>query len=189
MNIGLLTPLVTSLLKRLGILAPDGTYSGGLSGLGSTDNAVVRTDGTGGDRVQGSSVTIDDTGTLAPRAVLFSSTGMITDSGSAVALQGSAAGTGLALGSGAVVRWGSGTSYTSPKDTGLKRSSAGVVQVTDGGSGGGMLKVGTYTFATLPSAATVGAGTIAYVTDGGAGGIPALMFSDGMNWLALNANH
>lgn len=33
----------------------------GLSGLGSTDNAIVRTDGTGGSSVQGSPVTIADT--------------------------------------------------------------------------------------------------------------------------------
>lgn len=69
-----------------------------------------------------------------------------------------------------------------PKDTGLKRAAAGVVQVTDGGSGGGALRVGTYTVATLPSASTAGAGTIVYVSNGAAGS-PVLAFSDGTNWL------
>lgn len=86
-----------------------GGGSGGLSGLGSTDNALVRTDGTSGDRVQGSTVTVDD-------------------------------------------------------------------------SGGGALRVGTYTVATLPSASTAGAGTIVYVSNGAAGS-PVLAFSDGTNWL------
>jgi hypothetical protein len=38
--------------------------SGGLSGLGSTDNALVRTDGTGGNTAQGSSATLSDAGNL-----------------------------------------------------------------------------------------------------------------------------
>lgn len=36
----------------------------GVSGLGSTDNAILRADGTGGSTAQGSLVTIDDTGHL-----------------------------------------------------------------------------------------------------------------------------
>lgn len=41
----------------------------------------------------------------------------------------------------------------------------------------GPVRVGRYTVATLPSAATVGAGAIAYIGDG-----PALAFSDGSAW-------
>lgn len=37
---------------------------GGLSGLGSTDNAVLRTDGTGGETAQGSGCTIDDSAVM-----------------------------------------------------------------------------------------------------------------------------
>lgn len=39
----------------------------------------------------------------------------------------------------------------------------------------------TYTVATAPSAATAGAGTIVYVSNG-AGGTAILAFSDGANW-------
>jgi len=39
----------------------------------------------------------------------------------------------------------------------------------------------TYTVATAPSAATAGAGTIVYVSNG-AGGTAILAFSDGTNW-------
>jgi len=45
----------------------------------------------------------------------------------------------------------------------------------------GAVKVPTYTVATAPSAATAGAGTVAYVSDGAAGSA-ILAFSDGTNW-------
>ena len=45
----------------------------------------------------------------------------------------------------------------------------------------GAVKVPTYTVATAPSAATAGAGTIVYVSDGAAGSA-ILSFSDGTNW-------
>lgn len=81
------------------------------------------------------------------------------------------------------------------KDTGLTRSSAGVVKVTNGSSGEGCLKLGNFTVATLPAAATAGAGAIAFVTDasttlilglglavvgGGANKVP--VYSDGTSW-------
>lgn len=46
----------------------------------------------------------------------------------------------------------------------------------------GLVKVPTYTVASAPSAAAVGAGTIIYVSNG-AGGLPILAFSDGTNFL------
>jgi len=45
----------------------------------------------------------------------------------------------------------------------------------------GAIKVPTYTVATAPSAATAGAGTLVYVSDGAAGAA-ILAFSDGTNW-------
>lgn len=59
--VGKITAVVIGVLKRLGVVNSSGSYTGGLSGLGSTDNAIVRTNGTGGTSVQGSPVTIDDT--------------------------------------------------------------------------------------------------------------------------------
>ena len=45
----------------------------------------------------------------------------------------------------------------------------------------GLVQVPTYTVATAPSAATAGAGTVVYVSDGAAGSA-ILAFSDGTNW-------
>ena len=45
----------------------------------------------------------------------------------------------------------------------------------------GAVKVPTYTVDTAPSAATAGAGTVVYVSDGAAGSA-ILAFSDGTNW-------
>ena len=45
----------------------------------------------------------------------------------------------------------------------------------------GAVKVPTYTVATAPSAATAGAGTVVYVSNGAAGSA-ILAFSDGTNW-------
>ena len=45
----------------------------------------------------------------------------------------------------------------------------------------GAIKVPTYTVATAPSAATAGAGTLIYVSNGAAGSA-ILAFSDGTNW-------
>lgn len=46
----------------------------------------------------------------------------------------------------------------------------------------GAIKVPTYTVAGAPSAATAGAGTVIYVSNGAAGS-PILAFSDGTDWL------
>jgi hypothetical protein len=45
----------------------------------------------------------------------------------------------------------------------------------------GAIQVPTYTVAGAPSAATAGAGTVIYVSNG-AEGSPILAFSDGTNW-------
>jgi len=56
---------------------------------------------------------------------------------------------------------------------------SGPVNATNGFVG--TIKVPTYTFASAPSAATAGAGSIVFVSNG-AGGNPILAFSDGTNW-------
>ena len=56
--------------------------------------------------------------------------------------------------------------------------------VSDNGFTGsvvGAVQVPTYTVASAPSAATAGAGSLAYVSDGAAGSA-ILAFSDGTNW-------
>ena len=60
---------------------------------------------------------------------------------------------------------------------------SGPVTSTNGfvGDVTGAIKVPTYTVATAPSAATAGAGTLVYVSDGAAGSA-ILAFSDGTNW-------
>ena len=81
-------------------------------------------------------------------------------------------------------------------DTALTRDSAGVVKITDGSTGTGYLKLIPTTVGALTAAATVGAGTKAFVTDststlsshhgqvvvgGGTNFVP--VFSDGTNWI------
>ena len=81
-------------------------------------------------------------------------------------------------------------------DAGFARDSAGVVKITDGSTGTGYLKKIPTTVGALTAAATVGAGTEAFVTDststlsahhgqvvvgGGTNFVP--VFSDGTNWI------
>ena len=88
------------------------------------------------------------------------------------------------------------SSITSALDTAFARDSAGVVKVTDGSTGTGYLKLIPTTVGALTAAATVGAGTKAFVTDsantlsshhgqtvagGGSNFVP--VFSDGTNWI------
>mgnify|MGYP000341794989 FL=1 len=56
---------------------------------------------------------------------------------------------------------------------------SGPVNATNGFVG--TIKVTTYTVASAPSAATAGAGSLVFVSNG-AGGNPILAFSDGTNW-------
>lgn len=81
-------------------------------------------------------------------------------------------------------------------DVYLNRDSAGVLAITDGSAGTGYLKLIPTTVGALTAAATVGAGTKAFVTDststlslhhgqvvvgGGSNFVP--VFSDGTNWI------
>jgi hypothetical protein len=90
----------------------------------------------------------------------------------------------------------SGSNINTGIDVSLSRDSAGVVKVTDGSTGTGYLKLIPTTVGALTAAATVGAGTKAFVTDsastlsshhgqavvgGGTNFVP--VFSDGTNWI------
>jgi len=95
------------------------------------------------------------------------------------------------------IAWGSNEVATQVnEDLALSRDSAGVVKVTDGSTGTGYLKLIPTTVGGLTAAATVGAGTRAFVTDstntlsshhgqvvvgGGSDFVP--VFSDGTNWI------
>ena len=101
----------------------------------------------------------------------------------------------LGLGQGRYIGFGSARSID-PSDLGLARDSAGVLKITDGSTGTGYLKLIPTTVGALTAAATVGAGTKAFVTDststlsahhgqavvgGGNNFVP--VFSDGTNWI------
>jgi hypothetical protein len=96
----------------------------------------------------------------------------------------------------AKVGFTTGTNINTGVDVALSRDSAGVVKITDGSTGTGYLKLIPTTVGALTAAATVGAGTKAFVTDststlsshhgqavvgGGSNFVP--VFSDGTNWI------
>lgn len=92
----------------------------------------------------------------------------------------------------AKVGFTTGTNINSGVDVALSRDSAGVVKITDGSTGTGYLKLIPTTVGALTAAATVGAGTKAFVTDanattfasvvagGGSNVVP--VYSDGTDW-------
>lgn len=71
------------------------------------------------------------------------------------------------------------TSFTGPVIS--QNGFVGAVTGNVTGSVVGAVRVPTYTVAGAPSAATAGAGTLIYVSNGAAGS-PILAFSDGTNW-------
>jgi hypothetical protein len=96
----------------------------------------------------------------------------------------------------AKVGFTTGTNINTGIDVALSRDSANVLAVTDGSTGTGYLKLIPTTVGALTAAATVGAGTKAFVTDststlsahhgqavvgGGSNFVP--VFSDGTNWI------
>ena len=101
------------------------------------------------------------------------------------------------LGSNFSIAWGNSTvAVQVNEDVALARDSAGVLKITDGSTGTGYLKLIPTTVGALTAAATVGAGTKAFVTDsantlsshhgqtvagGGSNFVP--VFSDGTNWI------
>lgn len=141
---------------------------GGIGGsTGGADNAILRADGTGGSTVQGSLVTINDSGhitagrmilndTTANMLQLFSGYYLGIGSGSMVLLSSgvfeyrdgssniySQLGTSeQRYASGVDLRWsGTANDATAALDVGLGRASAGVLKITNGSSGNGSLTV------------------------------------------------
>lgn len=109
------------------------------------------------------------------------------------------AGTGFAMGSSTTLSWRDNVASNSGSlDTGLKRSAANVLGVTNGSSGNGGIEAAyheakeAYTVATLPTASV---GMIARVTDAnspsvgstvsGGGAAAALVWYNGSNWTAI----
>jgi len=95
----------------------------------------------------------------------------------------------------AKVGFTTGTSINTGVDVALSRDSAGVVKITDGSTGTGYLKLIPTTVGALTAAATVGAGTKAFVTDAtntlashhgdvvaGGGSNFTPVYSDGTDW-------
>ncbi len=104
--------------------------------------------------------------------------------------------TELSLKSDVSITFRSDQVHNSSADVAIERDSAGVIKVTDASTGTGYLKLIPTTVGALTAAATVGAGTKAFVTDststlsahhgqvvvgGGSNFVP--VFSDGTNWI------
>lgn len=98
----------------------------------------------------------------------------------------------LALKDTVPIRWYDSATGLTAYDTGVVRSSAGVVEANNGTLGTyrdfkarnfittGQVKLASFTVATLPSVSSPGAGSQIYVTDEAGGAVVA--FSDGTNW-------
>ena len=176
--------------------------AGALGGsLGSTDNRLLRSDGTGGATAQGSAVTVDDSGNVSGVVTLSATTGIISSGyvltfGSGAALNYN--GASIKLPGSAAIAWGA--SLDAAWRTRLYESAAGVLTVDNGSGGSAALAitgnliasglsvtstvtVGASTFAALPSA-SANTGAILRVTDRG----QKLVHSDGTDWRFVHDN-
>ena len=207
----------------------------GLGGsTGSTDNRILRADGTGGATVQNSAVTIDDSGNISGLAMITStragSLGAVNPHNQIILHGGfanygvgfnangelatvvnsvyrSSIGTNIDVGLGGWLRFNSNTGLGGSWDTQYGRNAtgpsaeiraAGGLRVCNAAGSGfanvtlALLFIGSYTVATLPSAAA-NDGAFARVTDSsvttngstvaGSGGSKVPVFSDGTNWI------
>ena len=165
------------LIQNSGVTVADGLTGGVIVGsTGATDNAILRADGTGGSTAQSSGWTIDDSAVLkssaGPLINPVSSTRLLLRSGSTdidlysndrvmVAIGGQpgatqTTATELRLPSGSQFSFSSSGTNAASADTGLARSAAGVVKVTDGSTGirgllGGGTAVASATAMPLPT--------------------------------------
>ena len=162
-----------------------GAAAGGIGGsTGSTDNAILRADGTGGSTVQSSNVTITDAGIINGFA------------GSSVSLPGLNLGTAdtgiwqeaagqwsfvfsgvrrvvndysnncVRVDSAGQFTWSNtSTNPTATNDVGLGRSAAGVLKITNSGSGAGALEMQEMTAPSAPATNNVRI----YAEDNGSG--------------------
>lgn len=172
--------------------------SGGVSGPGSaTDNAIVRFDGSSGDTLQNSSITVDDTGVAT-----FPTAGNITigsattrarfqrGSMGAVVAYGydiitSTGPHGLVLDTNKDFTFASDPNTASTFDVGYGWKEAGVAKISDGSTGYGCLaleslELESFTIATLPDEADY-EGRICQVSDPASGKAP-FVYSDGTDW-------
>ena len=203
-----------------------GSFSGT---LGATDNTVPRSNGTGGSTFQSSSVTIDDSGNLfLPNlmSLVIGPVGVVTASTSATSVTFGAAtrntvirsagtfsysvggatinqldATNFRLARDMQVGWSDSlTDASTTLDTGLTRSTAGTLSVTNGVGGSGNLTAGVLTATTKINIARVtslpgspAAGDVVIVTDdsvagacdSGAGSAISLCMYDGASWVKL----
>lgn len=151
---------------------PDDSGTALVGGLGATDNAVVRADGTGAQKAQGSGVLIDDSDNIIGVTA-------ISGKGGGVGNLGLWIGTGSALveeemrvdgATGNVIFSGGrqiviGASGVASPDVGIKRVGAGIVKITDASTGGGQLQFIETTDPSAPAANNC----ILYSRDNGSG--------------------
>lgn len=190
----------------------------GLGGsTGSTDNRILRSDGTDGATVQNSAVTIDDSGNISGLAAI--ACGAITSSGIIESASGGLYSSGQIKlgGNGGQILAGTALRFHLANGDGFNFISGSLYPIASFGSNfadnvvdlglsgsrfrdglfsrhiilGGLLSLGTYTVATLPSA-SANAGRIGQVTDSsvttngsavaGSGSNRVIVFSNGTTW-------
>lgn len=162
--------------------------SAGIGGsTGSTDNRALRSDGTGGATLQTSSVTIDDSGNVGAAGFCAASGDFVDIKNAAgqIAVRFRRTGTTWYL-------YNGGNFLNLYGDVGANNLwiDAGALTIS------GLVSVGAYTVATLPSA-SANAGRFAQVTDSsvttngsnvaGGGSSRVMVFSNGTNWKVIVA--
>lgn len=93
------------------------------------------------------------------------------------------------------IQWSSTASASGSTDLVISRIGAGILRARGASSAAACLSLATYTVATLPAAATVGAGAVAFVSDAnattarstvaGGGSNFVMVMCDGTNWLIV----
>ncbi len=188
----------------------DGTYlpetpaSGGIGGsVGSTDNRLVRSDGTGGSTVQSTGITVDDSNSITGVGSLTLSGNITHTGGTAFLATVLASGDIYLSGYNAYIALnGSGGSSTFDIRT---QSTARIRNYANSAFAGllvgsivsdALICAGTYTVGTLPSAsanaykfATVSDSSVTTFgsTVAGSGSSKVMVFSNGTNWTVCAA--
>lgn len=167
---------------------------------GSTDNRILRADGTGGVTAQSSAVAIDDSGNISGLGTV--GCGAITSSGTITANTSFVTSTLTLTGgspssvassnrltfysSAAYIFYKGGNSFTlDPSGSSGATFGGGIAAAS--GTFSGLVTVGTYTVATLPSAAA-NAGALAQVTDSSVTANGSAVAGGGANRVAVYSN-
>jgi hypothetical protein len=146
--------------------ATGGSGVGG--GTGSTDNAILRADGTGGSTAQASSILIDDSGNIIGVTAIGGNSNLGLWIGSSGALieeeirLDGATGNVIFNGTRQIVI---GSSGVASPDVGIKRAAAGIIKVTDASTGAGAWEFAEMTAPAAPAAN----GVRFYAEDNGSG--------------------